>query len=385
MPAVVLLPIVATQASLAPAAGRLAPARRAHVPARGRAVVRRDDAGPRRRRTCAGSSSATTSNGSPRRASTIRDRSSTTCPIVARRAAAVVAVLRWSPCRRLLDAGGAATGITARDAQVLAWALLPLLLFTVSVGKQPRYVLPMLAAARSAAGARHPPSASRAGRRARPVTCAGVAPRRRRVTGAAAGRAGLLVVRMARPAQLGAPLARRADAGVALRRRRLVVAALLAVVALALGARGRRRRGRRPRPWPCSRRSARRRGRPGRADGRAGRGAPAGASEPVGSYHVFVRNLVFYTHVQQTPLYSHENVRGLPRFARSRAVRDARGGCSSGCEQAGGRAWRRLGDVPLLRRRHRQAADVLLQPDPGRDLRDGRPGAAISSAEDARS
>ena len=228
--------------------------------------------------------------------STIRDRSSSTCPSCWRHAA-LVSVLPGCPsvASRRWQARNSGSRLAMR--RLVVWALLPLLL-SHGLGRQAAALHPAgAAAARSAA--RHASSGERiaTGRRAWPGP--------RRDCSAPPGCApGLLLVGR-RPAgdAHGAPApAWRAARPRGDDRRRLRLGACrrraVAVVTVALGARGRRRCGRgHDRAAADDRRGA---GFSSRSSGWPSRSlAHRRASEPIGSYRVFVRNLVFYTHVQQ--------------------------------------------------------------------------------------
>lgn len=185
------------------------------------------------------------------------------------------------------------------DVRLLAWALVPFLLFTASVGKQPRYILPMLAplALLIAVGIRRaittplplPDAQHRLFRwmaacsatlmlvvaallwRARPLLFAQPDGR------LAAGIASLLVGALAVLAVAASRRWRRAPLAIALLGALFVLVLRYSVMAL-------------PDLDPVEQ--------------MAGRVlAHRQAGEPIGSYHVFVRNLVFYTHLQQADLY----------------------------------------------------------------------------------
>ena len=93
--------------------------------------------------TWTASSSATTSNDSRPAASTIPGRSGSICPSSSagccrgRRSAAAA----LPPLRALIERRENVSALTVR---LLVWALVPLLFFTASIGKQPRYILPIL-------------------------------------------------------------------------------------------------------------------------------------------------------------------------------------------------------------------------------------------------
>jgi 4-amino-4-deoxy-L-arabinose transferase-like glycosyltransferase len=216
-------------------------------------------------------------------------------------------MLPWTPFFALL-AAPVAKAVKARrlpprtDVRVWCWVAAPFLLFTISIGKQPRYILPMLAplalllaaAMRRAVMAPHLEAQPRLFRwmaalcgaivalvgillwRARPLLFA--LPATQVVTGIAAlVTAGLIVVVVA--ASRGwrhAPVAIAAGAVAFVLVMRYVIVGLPDLD-----------------PVEHMAQSVL---------------AQRGSGERVASYHVFVRNLVFYTHVKQETLYVEDDL-----------------------------------------------------------------------------
>ena len=188
--------------------------------------------------------------------------------------------------------------------RLLAWALMPFLLFTASIGKQPRYVLPML-----------PPLALGIAVLARRAVTAlppleAAQPRLFRALSAVAGLlvalVGLLLFRM-RPLLFAVPDGRVLAGSLAL------LGAGLAVILIALS------RHWRQAPWMLAAAGVAtvlvlqfavltQRG-PEPVQSMAEEVlAQRRAGEPVAPYGIFVRNLVYYTHVEQENLYNRERL-----------------------------------------------------------------------------
>ncbi len=275
-------------------------------------------------------------------------------------------LLPWSPflflgVRPLLTAWRARR-LSRRSLRILCWALLPLLFFSISVGKQPRYILPMLPPLalaiaswiRTAIGGRHG---------------AGEQPALARWLGfASGGLAFTLAVLLwrARPLLPNVPSARHlagvaalAAAGLAVmaiaasRRGRLAPAAVTvagAAIAFALNQAVLAEHG----LYPVERMA-----RAVMAERTAG--------EPVGPYRVFVRNLIFYTGVEQEDLYSEARLHDfLDRPDRVLCVigeHDLRT-----LEQSRARRFRRLHTVTYFDPATAKLR-ALLWPDPERELR----------------
>ena len=193
----------------------------------------------------------------------------------------------------------------ATAVRLLLWALLPLLFFTASVGKQPRYVLPILPPlALLLAHAVEGRLSKRLPERDRVLRGATI------VTGALLMALGVLIYR-AKPLVVmvdprlvvgGAVLILVAGAGtvaaaLVMRRDRLPGAVAVAAVAALLGLQyGLSPAGRDPVQTMAGLVVAHRQG-----------------NEPVGTFRVFVRNLIFYTHVKRTDLPSDEALRDYLR------------------------------------------------------------------------
>lgn len=190
------------------------------------------------------------------------------------------------------------------DVRTLSWALLPFLLFTASVGKQPRYILPMLAplGLLLAVGIRRAITT--------PPPLPDAQPRLFRWMAALSGAIVIALAALLWRAQplLFAQPAGRVTAGIV-----ALLAAGAAILALAASRRWRRATVAiavagavivlvlrlsilaQPDLDPVEQ--------------MAGQVlANRHGSETVASYHVFVRNLVFYTHVQQADLYTEDNL-----------------------------------------------------------------------------
>jgi 4-amino-4-deoxy-L-arabinose transferase-like glycosyltransferase len=193
----------------------------------------------------------------------------------------------------------------ATAVRLLLWALLPLLFFTASVGKQPRYVLPILPPlALLLAHAVEGRLRERRPGRDRVLRGATI------VTGALLMALGVLIYRakplvvMVDPRLIvgGAVLILVAGAGtvaaaLVIRRDRLPGAVAVAAVAALLGLQyGLSPAGRDPVQNMAGLVVAHRQG-----------------DEPVGTFRVFVRNLIFYTHVKRTDLPSDEALRDYLR------------------------------------------------------------------------
>jgi 4-amino-4-deoxy-L-arabinose transferase-like glycosyltransferase len=217
-------------------------------------------------------------------------------------------MLPWSPFFALAlkpaAAAWRARRLSGHALRLACWASLPLLFFSVSVGKQPRYILPMLpplglglaAWIRGATGRR------------------GVAGEQAAVFRWLAGLSAALLVGLAallwraqpllahiEPARHAAGVVALALAGLAIaaialsgswRRAPIAIAAAGALVAVVMNQAVFAERG----PYPVERMA--------RAVLDARR-----AGEPVGPYRVFVRNLIFYTGVEQEDLFNESRLR----------------------------------------------------------------------------
>lgn len=294
-------------------------------------------------------------------------------------------MLPWSPLMLVWMPGvarwvRAPRAISPLTARLVTWALTPLIFFTLSVGKQPRYILPML-----------PPMAlllARAIRaRLKPGTTTDVVPAFRlagkgdpllAVSGAVAG---LILIALGALIYRARPLLLAVSAGWTTRgwgpaleigvAAILIAASGLIVTMVALS----RRQSRLPiaialagtvtlaslhyavlstsGPEPVQRMAelvARHR--------RAG--------EPVGTYRVFVRNLIFYTHVAQTDLLDEATLTGFLKSNAPTLAFVPRDDLAR-VEQMNGIHVRRLAEVPYLNTAGLKLR-MLLWPDPVRDL-----------------
>jgi len=231
-------------------------------------------------------------------------------------------------------------GLTADEWRLLLWALVPLLFFTISVGKQPRYILPVL-----------PPVAillARAiGRRVRESE-AGGRPGLAAATWGTAALLGVLAVLLvrARPLFIAAHpwltsvgiAAVAAAAGafvwIAVSRhwRRLpgvgVACAAVVLLSVQFGALA----GVRPEPVEQM---------------AALVATHRTAGEPVGAYQVLVRNLVFYTRVQQAELFDESVALDFLRSS-DRVLLVVRAVDLPRLEAVSGMTTRRLGEIRYL-------------------------------------
>lgn len=201
-----------------------------------------------------------------------------------------IAVLPWRPLRDVMHRGRRLTDVEWR---CLIWTLAPLLLFTISIGKQPRYILPMLPPMAIMVGVGLANRVNNAGDRAssRELRIATL------LTAAMFGVLAVLVYRArvlfvaAYPALTWTGIVLMVAAGIALaitaargawRQLTAVMAASAAVLLLTLqfGAFA----GRRPEAVE---------------EVAAIIHANRLGGEPVGEYEIFVRNLPFYTHLRQ--------------------------------------------------------------------------------------
>ena len=347
------------------------------------AVVPRHVVAARHRLPERASSSATTSSASPPTASTSRGRGGTT----GRSWSAAWCRGRRSCCSALGALGRMATGRGAAgslETRLAIWIVLPLVLLTISVGKQPRYVLPLMPplalllahgivertrARRGLDGGlyRQPPDRLLQGtalaRRARPG-----AGRRAGVAGAAALRRRAAVADLRPPRSSPWPAASRCVATALSRRWRDAPWVLAWATAVAM-------------PALIDRHPRRRAGRDGAARWRARsrrRGGPASRSACRG---VFVRNLVFYTGVRQIDLIDDAQ---LDAFLRQdgRALVVVPADVLERVEAAGAPPAARLARVPLLQRgRPAPALGAVARPGARRAARPAGGDAPLSAAQ----
>ena len=281
-------------------------------------------------------------------------------------------VVPWAPYL-LLGLGATLRVLTLRgglgslETRLAIWMVLPLALFTLSVGKQPRYVLPLL-----------PPIAiliahgivdrTRSGR-GRDGGLYQQRPDRGLQAASLASGAILLVaaalVWRARPLFVDIPAWQSMSAAAT------IGMAGLAVVGVALS------RGWRQAPWALAYASALAlpalvlgvlAGGPEDAVHRVARAVVTArqASEPVGVSHVFVRNLVFYTGVKQTDLITDEQLTAFLSQAGTALV-VAPADVLDRVESAGAPRAQRLAEFPYVNEAGLRLRSFLW-PDPARDV-----------------
>ena len=281
-------------------------------------------------------------------------------------------VVPWAPYL-LLGLGATLRVLTLRgglgslETRLALWMVLPLALFTLSVGKQPRYVLPLL-----------PPIAiliahgivdrTRSGR-GRDGGLYQQRPDRGLQAASLASGAILLVaaalVWRARPLFVDIPAWQSMSAAAT------IGMAGLAVVGVALS------RGWRQAPWALAYASALAlpalvlgvlAGGPEDAVHRVARAVVTArqASEPVGVSHVFVRNLVFYTGVKQTDLITDEQLTAFLSQAGTALV-VAPADVLDRVESAGAPRAQRLAEFPYVNEAGLRLRSFLW-PDPARDV-----------------
>jgi len=274
-------------------------------------------------------------------------------------------LLPWSvylvvmPFRSAIEVLRRRRRLTPDEWRLLVWAGVPLLFFTLSIGKQPRYILPVLpplALLLARSIARRVREGDAGGRRALAVSTW--------VTAALLGVLAILLLR-ARPlfltahplltsagiAVIGASAAAFAWLAAARAWRRLPVVAACCAALVLLAVQFGALAGTRPEPVE-------------QMAALVARHRPSG--EPVGAYQVLVRNLIFYTRVQQVDLVDE----GLALdFLRSpgRVLMVVRALDLPRLESLSGVTTQRLGEVRYL-----DTANVrlrtLISPIPGQDV-----------------
>lgn len=263
------------------------------------------------------------------------------------------------PWRAALDLVRRRRRVTDQEWRLLLWAILPLLLFTISVGKQPRYILPVL-----------PPLAILLGDAIWARISGATARGRRELAAATWVTAALylilaLLLSRARPLFITAhalvtPIALGAIAagGAALialalsgRWRRLPVVMAVSAAALLLSVQFGALAG--VRPEPVERMAAL-------------VAAERTAGEPVGEYQAFVRNLVFYTGHRHVELYDESRALDLLR-SPERVLLVVRASDLARLESISGVSARRLGQVEYLNTANIRLR-TLLAPIPQQDL-----------------
>lgn len=281
-------------------------------------------------------------------------------------------VVPWAPYL-LLGLGATLRVLTLRgglgslETRLAIWMVLPLALFTLSVGKQPRYVLPLL-----------PPIAI--------LIAHGIVDRTRSGRGRGGGLYQQRPDRGLQAASLASGAILLVAAALVWRARPLLVdipawqsmsaaatigMAGLAVVGVALS------RGWRQAPWALAYASALAlpalvlgvlAGGPEDAVHRVARAVVTArqASEPVGVSRVFVRNLVFYTGVQQTDLITDEQLTAFLSQAGTALV-VAPADVLDRVEAAGAPRAQRLAEFPYVNEAGLRLRSFLW-PDPARDV-----------------
>jgi 4-amino-4-deoxy-L-arabinose transferase-like glycosyltransferase len=281
-------------------------------------------------------------------------------------------LLPWSPLLLLWVAPMVGVLTRRRDAgaietRLILWALIPLAFFTASVGKQPRYILPILPplAILLAATITERTSAWRSldGRTSRPPKSTGLA-----VTCAMAG---VLLVAIAVLLLRAQPLFVNLPSTFTWIASGIIAAAGILVVAVALSPAWRAA------PWTLALAAAL----SFSAVQWGALSAPGEepvqqmarlvqlhhtGSEAIGTHQVFVRNLVFYTGLRQVDLIDHDQltdfVRGADRVLVVLTEEDL-----DAFEARGGLRLIRLGDVRYFNEAGLRVG-TLLWPDPARDI-----------------
>jgi 4-amino-4-deoxy-L-arabinose transferase-like glycosyltransferase len=268
-------------------------------------------------------------------------------------------VCAWRPVRDLF---ARRLTLTDEEWRLVIWAAVPLLFFSASVGKQPRYILPALPpiAILGARAILDRLDAARRGNRAaqRDLRVATYA------TAAVLAIVAVVLVRTrellvsALPAltwmALGALVTCAAVLTILTRRRQLAylpvllpVCAAITLLAIQSGTMS----GRRPEPVEEMAELVR---------------AHRHAHEAIGAHHVFVRNLIFYTGLRQDDLFSDDRATAFMR-SPDRVLMVVRDTDLRRLEAASGVMMKELGRV-----RYFNTANVrfrsLLFPDPGRDI-----------------
>jgi len=256
--------------------------------------------------------------------------------------------------------GGHYVRLSRDDLRLVLWALMPLLFFTISIGKQPRYILPVLPPVTILVAAAMTSRIERAdaGARNRVLAIATWA------TAALFAVFGVLLAR-AQPLFISAypvltwigvaviAAAALAIAAVAIGRRWTSVPAVVAMAAAILlvtvqfGALS----GKRPEAVEQMAALVH---------------ANRHANEPVGEYEVFVRNLVFYIGFKQQVLFDQANVVDFIR-SPARVLLVLRSDALAAVQEASGVNLIILGRVPYLNAANLKLR-TLIAPDPARDI-----------------
>jgi 4-amino-4-deoxy-L-arabinose transferase-like glycosyltransferase len=276
-------------------------------------------------------------------------------------------LLPWSPALVAVSIGPARAllrrrrTLTDEEWRLLIWALMPLLFYTLSVGKQPRYILPVLPplAILLAAALHGRTVVDDHGSQGRQPALLAAA----WATAALFGTSALVLARV-QPVLpdvrgwsiwigvAGLALAGMLLGGIAARRRwralpgALVGVSVLLALTLQFTVFGQRR------PEPVER--------------MADLVRMHRAAEPIGVHRAFVRNLVFYTGARQVDLFDDAQVVDFLRSSE-RVLLVAPTGRLSALEQASGLTLRRLGEVSYVNTANFRLR-TLLRPDPSREI-----------------
>ena len=272
-------------------------------------------------------------------------------------------LMPWSPFLMLLAPGATQVlrrrrRLTADEWRLALWAAMPLLFFSVSIGKQPRYILPVLPPlaillARSVSG------------RIASAGAGGSATLLRTATWTTAGVVALLVVLLMRAEPLfinalstalgiaGAFVAAIAMAWVAARRSWSRLPAVMAAAAAVLlaGLQFGAIAGRRPEPVEQMAEYVQ---------------AHRSGGEPVGEYRAFVRNLIFYARVPQVDLYDEAVAVGFMK-SPDRVLMIVREADLPRLQQSSGVTMKTLARVRYLDTAGLRLRDVLW-PNPAEDI-----------------
>lgn len=281
-------------------------------------------------------------------------------------------LLPWTPMV-LVWAGPLWRFVTRRrdigtvDLRLLLWALLPLIFYSVSVGKQPRYILPVLPPLAMLLAS----SVLERTRDWRSLDGARVRVRRSPTVALGAVGAGILLVLLAGLLWRASPLLINVYPVYTVAAALAIGLAGAAVMAVGLSASWRQA------PvaitlaaavtFPALQYGALSASGEGPVE-QVARVVTASrtANEPVGTHHVFVRNLVFYAGVPTVDLITDEQFADfLQQEARVIAV--ATSGAVARFEQSQGRAVRRLAEVPYFNEAGIRLR-TLLWPDPVNDI-----------------
>lgn len=281
-------------------------------------------------------------------------------------------LLPWTPLA-LVWAGPVWRFVTRRrdietvDLRLILWALLPLLLYSVSVGKQPRYVLPVLPPVAILLAS----SVLERTRDWRSLDGARVRVRRSPTVALGALGAGGLLVVLAGLLWRASPLLINVHEVYTVAASLVIGLAGTAVVMVGLSGSWRQT------PvaltlaaaltFPALQYGALSASGEGTVEQVARVVASARLkNEPVGTHHVFVRNLVFYARAPTVDLITDEQFTNF-LSQETPVIAVATGGAVARFEQAEGRTLRRLAEVPYFNEAGIRLR-TLIWPDPSRDI-----------------